>query len=505
MVGRIPSVAMIIAILWTHSALAQYNVVDFGAVSDGTTLSTSAINAAITTCSAKGGGRVTIPAGRFLSGTIFMRDNVELHLAPGALLLASTDRRDFPRLPQPAYRSLKDKGGWFALIYAEGAERIAITGHGTIDGNGALQQPDPSLFGGDLDGRPRNMLFISCKGIRVEGVRLFNSGMWNQHYLDCEDVIIDRIEVYNHSNRNNDGIDIDGCRRFVLSNSILDSDDDGITLKSTGPGQTEDIVITNCVVSSFCNAIKAGTESSGGFRNITISNCVIKPSRSATPPVFNTPRRGITGISLEIVDGGIMEGITISNITIEGTECPLYIRLGDRARKYADDAPPPDVGTMRNILVDNLVAYNTGNFSSSVTAVPGHYIENLQLNNIQFYNTGGLKEAEFIGDYRTVEEDEKGYPQPTVWGNLPSSFLFIRHVRNFNLTNFMFGSNTPDPRVPVIAVDVQRLLVRGGMFTGSAPPAVPFAVLDGVTEYQVEKPLGWGRGKAISFSAQTKK
>ncbi len=317
--------------------------------------------------------------------------------------------------------------------------------------------------------------------------------MWNQHYLNCEDVIVDRIEVYNHSNRNNDGIDIDGCRRFVLSNSILDSDDDGITLKSTGSAPTEDVVITNCVVSSFCNAIKAGTESSGGFRNITISNCVVKPSRSTSRPVFNTPRRGITGISLEIVDGGIMEGVVISNVTIEGTACPLYIRLGDRARKYAEDIPQPRVGVMRNIAINNLVAYNTGNFTSSVTAIPGYYIENVQLSNIQFFNEGSLKAGEFISDHRAVSEDEKGYPQPTVWGNLPSSFLFIRHVRNLSLDNFMFGSNAADPRVPVIAVDVQRLRIQGGTYAGTTPPSLPFVLLEAVKEHEVETPLGWGR------------
>src|SRR5690606_10063636 len=113
--------------------------------------------------------------------------------------------------------------------------------------------------------------------------------------------------------------------------------------------------------------------------------------RSKARPVFDTPRHGITGISLEIVDGGTMEGVTINNITIEGTECPLYIRLGNRARKYMEDVPTPPVGSMRNISISNLVAYNTGNFSSSITAIPGHYIENVQLSNVQFFNRGGLR------------------------------------------------------------------------------------------------------------------
>src|SRR5690606_27031754 len=179
-----------------------YNIVRFGAVNDGKTVNTDAINKAISVCAANGGGRVVIPAGAFVSGTITLLSNVELHLQMGAVLLASTDRADFPQQAQPKYRSLKDKGGWYALIYALEARNIALTGLGTIDGNGASQHPDPTLFGGDLDGRPRNILFISCEGIRVEGLRMRNSGMWNQHYLNCEDLLIDRIEVYNHSNRN---------------------------------------------------------------------------------------------------------------------------------------------------------------------------------------------------------------------------------------------------------------------------------------------------------------
>jgi len=468
-----------------------YNVVDFGAVNDGVTVNTEAINNAIRACATDGGGRVIIPQGTFRSGTIRLLSNVELHLEMGAVLLASTVRRDFPRQPQPTYRSLKDKGGWFALVYALEAENIAITGKGTIDGNGAAQRPDPTLFGGDLDGRPRNILFISCKGVRVEGISMRNSGMWNQHYLDCEDVLIDRIDVYNHSNRNNDGIDIDGCRRVVLSNSIIDSDDDGITLKSTGPAPTEDVVITNCVVSSFCNAIKAGTESTGGFRNVSISNCVVKPSRSETNPIFSTPRHGITGISLEIVDGGTMEGITISNVTIEGTECPLYIRLGNRARKYAADVPSPPMGKMRNISISNVVAYHTGNFSSSITAIPGHYIENVQLNNVQLFNRGGLESGDYIRHHGDVAEDERGYPQPTVWGNLPSSMLFIRHVRNLSLIGFQFGSEEPDQRPPIVAVDVQRLRIAQGIYTGVPETTSPFIVSESVASLQVQTPLGW--------------
>ncbi|KAA9038776.1 polygalacturonase [Ginsengibacter hankyongi] len=436
----------------------DFLITDFGAKPGVDELNTIPINDAIDACYKNGGGRVIVPAGIFKTGTLVLKDNVELHLEIGSVLFASINRQDFPLQPQPIYHSLKDAGGWRALIYALGASHIAITGYGTIDGNGANLLPGPGARPNDLDGRPRNILFISCKNIAVEGVHMRNSGIWNQHYLDCEDVVVDKINVYNHANRNNDGIDIDGCRRFILSNSVFDTDDDAVCLKSTGPAPCEDVVITNCIVSSFCNAIKTGTESTGGFKNISISNCVIKPSRAAKRLFGDS--LGITGISLEIVDGGIMDGINVSNIVIEGTQCPIYVRLGNRARKYNKEAPTPPPGQMRNIQINNVTAYTTGNYSSSITGVKGAIIENISLDNIRITNAGNIKPGEYRPDYSKVKEDEKGYPQPTVWGNLPSYGFFIRHVKGISLSNVTLSSVAPDLRFPIIAVDVENLLIN---------------------------------------------
>lgn len=468
----------------------SFIISDYGAVGDGTTLCTEAINKAVLDCNKHGGGQVYFPPGKYLSGTIVLKDNVELFLERGSALLASSRHQDFPRMPQPKYRSQKDPGGWFSLIYADEASNIGIRGFGTISGQGELQKPRPHLLGGDRDGRPRSILFISCNKIRIEGVTMIHSGIWNQHYLNCEDVIIDKIEVYNHANRNNDAIDIDGCRRVIFTNSIVDSDDDGITLKSTGAAACEDIVISNCIVSSWCNAIKAGTESTGGFKNITISNCVVKKSRSEQKPIFNDYPSGISGISLEIVDGGTMEGVTISNVTIDGTKCPLYIRLGNRARKHTKDGPTPKVGTMKNISISNLVCYNSGNYSNSITAIPGYYIENVSLSNIQFFNEGGLKAGEYLPDLERVKEDERGYPQPTVWEELPSSALFIRHVKNIMIQGLLIGSDATDPRVPIIANDVEGLSIKNTRVTKNNTSDTFFQGKD-VTVFEVEKPLGW--------------
>ena len=438
----------------------DFNILRFGATSDTTKLSTTAINQAIDACFQSGGGKVIIPPGHFKSGTITLKDNVELYLERGAVLYGSTDHQDYPRQSQPAYRSQKDPGGWYALIYAEGAKNIGIRGFGTIDGQGAGQLPRPVPKGfEDRDGRPRNILFISCKNITIENVTMQNSGIWNQHYLDCENIFIDHIRVYNHSNRNNDGIDLDGCRQVVLSNSLFDSDDDGITLKSTGAAPCEDIAITNCIASSFCNAIKCGTESTGGFKNIAITNCIVRPSACLTAPIWKTPRNGQAGIALEIVDGGVMDGVTVNNVIIDGTECPIFVRLGNRARKHMAEAPEPPFGIMRNIAISNITAYNTGNNSSSITGVPGADIENITLDNIQLVNKGGLKADEYISDFTKVPEKEKEYPDPDRWGNLPSYGFFIRHVKDISLTNIRLRSLSKEGRVPILADDVGNIFI----------------------------------------------
>ena len=461
----------------------EYNILDFGATRDTMELQTQAINAAIEYCYNQGGGKVIIPSGKFRSGTIFLKDRVELHLANGACLYASDQSADFPVQPRASYRSLKDAGGWVALIYAVGARHISITGSGVIDGRGRGRKGTVQGFGGDRDGRPRNILFISCKGVRVSGITMRNAAMWNQHYLDCEDVMVDHIEVYNHCNGNNDGIDIDGCRRFILSNSIIDSDDDGIVLKSTGTAACENVVISNCIVSSFANAIKCGTESTGGFKNILISDCVVKPSRHTGVRILKSTPSGITGISLEMVDGGVMDGVVVNNVIIEGTECPLYVRLANRGRKHAEEADMPQMGKMKNIRISNLTAYGTGNFCSSITGLSDGKIENIYLNNLRFINRGGLVKGncrsveggdkkrhdvggslhpdQYWSSFQEVKEDEKGYPQPTVWGNLPSLGLFIRNVEEVVVEQATFKSARPDPRIPIIAVNVGYLQLEG--------------------------------------------
>jgi len=264
-----------------------------------------------------------------------------------------SELKDYP-VNNPEYVFYGSDWLHYALFYAEGKENITIRGEGTIDGQGSRFVIKNNKKPYRYMNRPYIFWFIRSKHIRVEGIRLRNSAFWMQHYLACDDVTIRGIHVYNHSNKNNDMIDIDGCRNVHISGCTGDSDDDALTIKSTSGRISENITVTNCIFSSHCNAIKCGTESGGGFRNITISNCIVKPSVS--PTKIYGAYKGDGGIALEVVDGGIMENVKIDNIVIDGPQVPIFIRLGNRARAYRKDQGPIPVGTLQGVTLSNITA-----------------------------------------------------------------------------------------------------------------------------------------------------
>ncbi len=422
-----------------HSQAKQYNILDYGAIADTAVLSTRAIQTAIDECN-KTGGVVFFPAGNYKSGTLYFKDNVTLRLENGAVLCGSPYLEDYPE-NLPDYTFFRKGIIKRALIYAEKCSNIAIEGEGTIDGQGAKFQVPENSQVNSYSVRPYLIWMIQCKNVRVEGVHLRNSGLWMQHYLACDNLYIHNIEVFNHSNKNNDMMDIDGCHNVRISDCTGDSDDDGITLKSTSGRANENVVITNCVISSHCNAFKMGTESSTGFKNISVSNMVIKPSVVSDKVIYGKPA-GISGISLETVDGGILDGVTISNVKIEGADVPLFLRLGSRNRAYKEDQQI-EIGALRNVSISNVVATGASKTGCSISGIPGHPVENIHLSDISISFAGGGTEVEFN---REIPEKEKSYPEATMFGNLPSYGFFIRHAKNVSFSNVQLITNSVDAR-----------------------------------------------------------
>ncbi len=434
--------------LATRASAAVFNILDYGAQSDTTVLSTTAIQKAIDACATHGGGRVLVPAGSYATGSLVLRSHVDLHLETGATLYGSTRLDDYCPM-RTTYLSLRTWGETVQLIYADGAQHVSISGQGTIDGRGAAF---PKLSWND-EGitRPHLLRFIRCQDVSITGVTLRNSGCWMQHYLACDRLRISGITVVNRNNYNNDALDLDGCHDVVVSDVIADSDDDGITLKSTSPRLCENIVIQNCIVSSHCNAIKLGTETNGGFRNISIANCVVKPSADQTTQFFGDPsKRGTSVLSLEITDGGTMENVQVSNIVAEGTESPIFIRLGNRARAYAPDIPVERVGTIRNVHLHDITVSGAGATGSSITGLPGHPVEDIWLSNITITQQGGCQEVAVPDD-----EKEKDYPEATMWGVLPAKGFFVRHARHVTFNNVEVFTTHPDRRPDIVRVDVE--------------------------------------------------
>jgi hypothetical protein len=430
------------------------NIRELGAVPDGKTLCTEAIQKAINRCSASGGGTVYFPPGTYLSGTVFLKSHVTLELEANATLLGSTDLEDYP------YKTSKvpSRTNLYAvrsLICAEDLERIAIVGRGTLDGNGS------AFFDRRHDGsRPVLIRVINCRDVLVENVCMQNTGFWNQHYLACQRVRLHGVRVWNHATYNVDGVDIDGCRDFVVSDCFLDSDDDALCLKSTSDRSCENILISNCVISSHCNAIKMGTDSTGGFVNVTIANCsIISPRESK---VLCGLQRGISGISLELVDGGQMDRIAVSNVTIDGVEVPIFVRLGNRGVGFLPSGARPKkeypVGTLRNVSFANIVATRAGKTGCSVVGIPGHAIENVTLSNVTIRSEGGGK-SEWSS--AVVLELPEQYPEATMFGKLPAHGLYCRHVRGLTLSNVRLQTDEPDGRHALVLDDVQEANISG--------------------------------------------
>jgi hypothetical protein len=429
------------------------NVRDCGAAADGKQLDTRSIQAAIDKCATAGGGTVLLSAGVYLSGTIYLKNHVTLHLEAGATLLGSTNINHYPH-NIPAIRSYTDHYVKQSLIAGENLRHIGITGHGLIDGQGrSFKKKDRSR---PYEDRPYLIRLVNCRDVLIEGVRLQNSPMWMQHYLGCERVTVRGIRVWNFSNANNDGIDLDGCKDCTVSQCVFESDDDAITLKSTFERPCDSITISDCIARSHCNAIKMGTESNGGFKNITIANCVVTSPHDADVTYGHS--RGISGISLELVDGGKLERIAVANITIHGVTVPLFLRLGDRARPFKQDMATPPIGSFKDVVINNLVATDVGKIGCSITGQPGHAIENVALSNIAFTFEGGGERGLAA---KEVPELPKKYPECTMFGELPAYGFYCRHVKGLRFSNVRVRTSAPDLRHAMVCDDVESLAMDG--------------------------------------------
>ncbi len=430
--------------------LPLFNPRQMGAAGDGKALDSSAINAAITACNAAGGGIVYISPGTYLCGTVVLKSNVTLYLEAGATILGSTRIADY----NPRH-----------LIYARNAENVGLIGPGTIDGHGnAFWLPTgrtpvtEDMKWSDaihLDWKPKERLnqmveFEGVTNLRIDGVRLQNAPGWTMRPFNCNRVVIHGIAIRNPVyGPNTDGIDITGCQDVMVSDCLIATGDDAICLKSQDVNgeacqATKNIVVTNCIITGCCNGFKIGTATENGFENITFSNSVLY--NDDVP--FSS--RMIGGISLNMVDGGWVDGVVITGIQMRRVRAPLGIRLGARSKPHNY----PQSG-LRNIVIDGIHATDAI-LTSSITGLPDMQVENVSLSNIHIDTIYPGKKAWVKVP---VPEIPGAYPQTRMFGWLPASGLYCRHVKGLSLRNMSFRAPTDEWRPTLICDDISPLTV----------------------------------------------
>jgi len=425
------------------------DVRDLGAVGDGKTPCTSAIQKAIDQCAARGGGTVRLPAGTWLTGTVYLESNLTLVLDKGCTLLGSRKHEDYARPRASAGLDAQQAGFRYAAILAgSDLQNVTIRGEGTIDGQGDAFRDKSKL-------RPRNIYLQRCRKVTIEDIRLRSAGSWMQHYRHCDGLTIRRIDVFNHAAYNNDGLDVDSCRNVLIEDCRVDSDDDGIVLKSLSREPCRNVAIRNCTVSSHCNAIKMGTESGGGFQGIEVTHCTVHSPRNSQKTYG--AQRGLAGIALEIVDGGTLDKVAVSGIRIDGPSVAIFLRLGNRGRTYEGKSPKPEVGTLRGVVLRDITAENTSEIGCSITGLPGHPVRDVVLENLQIGFDGGA--AEELAS-RTIAEKEENYPESTMFGTLPAYGFYCRHVEGLVFRNVTLRTRRPDLRHAMVFDDVKRLRIE---------------------------------------------
>ncbi|MDE3084241.1 MAG: glycoside hydrolase family 28 protein [Verrucomicrobiota bacterium] len=503
--------AFLASLMFGQVPQRAFDVRAYGAVGDGKTLDTAAINKAIDAAAAVGGGTVCFPAGTYASYSIHLKSNVALYLDQGATILAA----DPPAVGQAGGYDAPEPNQWDkyedfghahwhnSLIWGEDLQNVSILGPGTIFGRGLSRgfgrkeplpsegpskhrdkreitpgvtgkiEPGPFGYPSAHDTLPagvgnKAIALKNCRNVIFRDFTIFHGGHFGILAIATDNFTIDNLKI----DTNRDGMDVDSCANVRISNCTVNSPfDDGICLKSCfGLGYaraTENVTITNCQVSGYMEGslldgtykrspadpketptgrIKLGTEANGGFKNITVSNCVFDYCR---------------GLALEEVDGGSMEDITITNLTMRDiVNAPIFVRLGLRNRGPHN----PSIGAARRIKISNVVAYNVApDHGILIAGLAGHPVEDLSLSNILIVYRGGGTEKQAKREVPEYEESEIGdyfypkpsyYPEPSRFGIIPSYGMFVRHVKNFSVDRVELRYAEEDRRPAVILDDV---------------------------------------------------
>jgi polygalacturonase len=462
-----------------HSPTPQSPVFDvrgYGAKGDGKTVDTPAVNRAIEATAAARGGIVFFPAGNYLCFSIHLKSYVHLYLDQGATILAADSPQPGlqtgyngdiydaaePNIPWESYQDYGHNHWHNSLMWGEDIHDFSITGPGLICGKGLSRGTSTSAVGPVFIAEQpgvgnKSIALKNCRNVLLRDFSVLKGGHFGLLLTGVDNLTIDNLKI----DTDHDGMNIDCCQNVRVSNCTVNSPwDDGICLKSSfalGYARpTRNVTITNCWVTGWfqlgtvlegtykkfdastlrpygTGRIKCGTESNGGFINITISNCIFE---------------GCMGYALESVDGGLLEDVAITNTTMRDLSMgPIFLRLGARLRGPKDSTK---VGTMKRILIDNLACHNAPQSVCSIfSGIPNAPIEDVMLSNIYIETVGGGTAG---GTQIQPPEDAEKYPEPSMFGPMPASGFFLRHVNRLEMSHVEIANAAPDAR-PVFSLN----------------------------------------------------
>ena len=445
--------ASLLTVSWplpARSAPTRLNVRDHGARGDGKAKDTAAIQAAIDAASP--GSVVLFPSGDYLSGTLRLRSRIGLQLAAGATLIASPNDADFDPHEKLDYETFTDRETTdfsFALLQGRGLDHVTISGPGRIDGNRRSR------------GGPKPLALKQCHHITIRDLTLENAPNYNISLLGCDHVDISGVIIRNGYS---DGIDPDCCRHVRITGCRVESRDDAICLKASlalgAPRSTENVLVTDCDLVNVRNGLKIGTESSGGFRHIVFRNCTLSGrAEIRQPPPFDIRPFPSAGVSIQNVDGGRLEQVVVSGITMRNVRAPIFVRLGERGWGQNVRA----AGQLTKIKISDVVATGA-EWTSSIMGIPGHDVSDVTLSNIHLSGKGGGDPALVS---RPVKQRKREYPDAARFRNLPAHGLYCRHVTRLRVERAELTVDAPDPRPALILDDVRDVVVKS--LAASAP------------------------------------